>query len=390
MSINPGSLTDQSKITLQIGSERLSGFSGLQVSLGIDTASNAYAFSIPWTSTPENIKRFKAFNPKEVKIHIDNKLILTGYLEVSGWNISEGQNVLTIQGRSASAPIVDYSAGPPFQFQNITFNDFGREMWRAVGGDVTKTTETFNEYVDGEGIVSRSIESINGGAVAIAKPDTGKISEISITPGQSLYEVLSQLASANGLWAIPTPRGQLGYTKLDSKAEPVATLIEGQGPVRSVTSTADITKRFQKYMVVGAFEGNPEATAEVDDPETFGLAKRGRKIAPLNQQSTDMEQAAKFLRSTALIDSYTASCEVDGWHYNGNLWQPGKIITLLAPGAYINFPSRFMIKNVTLQLDESGGQITGLDLAIPEAYDGAEINAGTEEKGGTLPWRSLR
>ena len=381
MSVNPGSLTDQSKITLQIGNEKLSGFSGLQVSLGIDTASNAYAFSVPWTSTPENIARFKPFRPDVVYIYVDGQEdpILTGYVEVSGWNISEAQGILTIQGRSASAPIVDYSAGPPFQFQNITFNDFGREMWKAVGGNVTKTTETFTEYVDGEGLVSRSLESINGGAVAIAKPDTGKISEISITPGQSLYEVLSQLASAQGLWAIPTADGQLSYVKLKSDSKPVATLIEGQGPVRSVTATADITKRFQKYMVVGAFEGNPEATAEVSDPEVFGLAKRGRKIAPLNQQSTDMDQAARFLRSTALIDSYTASCEVEGWHYNGNLWQPGTIITLKAPGARINNPSRFMIKNVTLQLDESGGQITGLDLAIPEAYDGTEPEV--------LPWQ---
>lgn len=379
MSVNQGSLTDQSKITLQIGSEKLSGFSGLQVSLGIDTASNAYAFSVPWTSTPENIARFKPFRPDIIKVRIDDELVLTGYLEVSGWNINDSQGILTIQGRSASAPIVDYSAGPPFQFQNITFNDFGREMWKAVGGNVTRTTETFTDFNEEGKRELLEIESLNGGAVAIASPDTGKISEISITPGQSLYEVLSQLASANGLWAIPTPTGQLGYKKLDSGMPSVATLVEGQGPVRSVTATADITKRFQRYMVVGAFEGNPEATAEVSDPETFGLAKRGRKIAPLNQQSTDMDQAARFLRSTALIDSYTASCEVEGWHYNGNLWQPGKIIVLQAPGAYINNPSRFMIKNVTLQLDESGGQITGLDLAIPEAYDGTEPEA--------LPWQ---
>lgn len=354
MSVNPGSLTDASKITLQIGSEKLSGFSGLQVSLGLDTASNAFAFSVPWTPTPENIARFKPFRPDIIHIRIDDELILTGYLEIDGWNIAEAQNVLTIQGRSASAPIVDYSAGPPFQFQDITFNDFGREMWKAVGG-------------------------ASGGAVAIASPDTGKISEISITPGQTLYDVLSNLAASNGLWGIPTPTGQLGYKTLDSKAQSVATLIEGQGPVRSVTATSDITKRFQKYMVVGAFEGNPEATAEVNDPETFGLAKRGRKIAQISQQTTDMEQAAKFLRSKALIESYTASCEVDGWHYNGNLWQPGTIITLKAPGARINDPSRFMIRNVTLQLDENGGQLTGLDLAIPEAYDGTEPEV--------LPWR---
>jgi prophage tail gpP-like protein len=379
MPINPGSLTDSSKVSLQIGSEKLSGFSGLQISLGIDTASNAFAFSIPWNPTAENIERFSPFRPDIVKIFIDDQTILTGYLEVNSWNTSEGQKTLTIQGRSASAPIVDYSAGPPFQFQDITFNDFGREMWKAVGGNVTKTTETFIDFSAEGNRETRTVESINGGAVALADPDTAKISEISFSPGETLYEVLSKLASAQGLWAIPTSDGQLSYKKLSSKAPSVATLIEGQGPVRSVTSTADLTKRFQRYMVVGAFEGNPEATAEVIDPETFGLAKRGRKIAPLSQQSTDIEQAAKFLRSTALIESYKASCEVTGWHYNGNLWQPGTIMTLKAPGANINNAARFMIRNVTLQLDENGGQVTGLDLDIPEAYDGTEPEV--------LPWR---
>ena len=354
MSVNPGSLTDSSKITLQIGNEKLSGFSGLQVSLGIDTGANAFSFTVPWVNTPENIDRFKPFRPDKVFIRIDGELILTGYIDITSWTISEGQNLLNVQGRSASAPIVDYSAGPPFQFQDITFNDFGREMWKAVGGT-------------------------SGGAVAIAIPDTDKISEISIDPGETLYDVVSKLASANGLWAIPTPTGELSYQKIKSTSISVATLEEGKGPVKSVTSSADITKRFQKYMVIGTFDGNPESTAEISDPETFGLAIRGRKIVPLSQQTTDMDQAARFLRSTALIDSYSASCEVEGWHYNGNLWKPGTIMTLKAPSAYINKPSRFMIRNVTLQLDESGGQIAGLELSIPEAYDGTEPKA--------LPWQ---
>ncbi len=380
MSVNPGSLTDSSKITLQIGDEKLSGFSGLQVSLGIDTASNAFAFSVPWTPTLENIKRFKPFSPKIVRVRIDDQIILTGYLELTGWGLSENSDEVTIQGRSASAPIVDYSAGPPFQFQNITFNDFGREMWKSVGGDVDVYTETIIDYTEEGRRELVQLEKINGGTVVYTNPDTARISEISFDPGKKLYEIVSNLGSAHGLWAVPDSLGRLEYRKISSTQQSVAVLEEGKGPVRSVTTNHDLTKRFQRYMVVGAFDGK-DATAEVSDPESFGLAKRGRLITPLNQQTTDINQAAIFSRSKALIDSYSANCEVEGWHYNGNLWQPGTILTLKAPGAYINYASRLMIKNVTLQLDGNGGQITGLDLSLPEAWD------LTQPKLESLPWR---
>ena len=116
----------------------------------------------------------------------------------------------------------------------------------------------------------------------------------------------------------------------------------------------------------------------VGDYELFGIAKRGRKIEELGQQTTDITQAAKFSRSRAIIDSYEASVVVDGWKYDGHIWTPGEIITVKAPGAYIFDETRLIIKRTSMTIDESGGQITVLDLGLPEAFD------NSDPKG--LPW----
>lgn len=346
---NPSSVKNQSKITLQIGTEKLSGFTGLQVERAIDAAADAFSFSLPWNPTTNNITRFKPFNPQIVKVRVDDELLLTGYVEKNSFATSGNAKVLNIEGRSASGTLLDWSAGPPFQFQEMTFNQLNTAMYR-------------------------NFDSTASAGVAFASPDTESISEVSITIGDKMYGVFSKIASGHGLWGIPTATGRLEYKQISSYSAAVAQLEEGKGAVKSVSTTHDITKRFQKYLVVGAYEGDPTAESEVSDPETFGLAKRGRLITELSQQTTSISEAAKFSRSKAMIDAYSAVCEVDGWRYNGDLWAPGTIITLKAPGAYILSASRFMIRKVVYGMS-AGGQVARLELAIPEAFDNTELRA---------------
>ena len=357
MSKSPESLNNQSKIELKIAHEKLSGFEGLQVVRQIDAAADSYSFSIPWDPTPENIERFQPFLVRNVQVLVDDETIITGYLEKLSFSNSADGRRLNVQGRSASGVILDWSAGPPFQFENLTFNNISKNLTQAI----------FSGFEAG---------------VVFATPDTPAIGEVTIEPGDTMFKVLSSLASSHGLWARPTASGRLEYLKLSSRRASVATLFEGISPVRVITSDHDVTKRFQRYMVIGASEGEPEISAEVPDYESLGLGVRGRQISELRQQTTDITAAAEYARARAIIDSYTATAEVDGWHYNNHLWTPGEIITVKAPGAFILNPTRLIIMRVTYKIDESGGQSSILDLGIPEVFD------GTAPKLEGLPWVS--
>ena len=183
MSVNPGSLNNQSKIELKIDHEKLTGFEGLQVIRAIDSAADAYSFSLPWESTDENIARFQPFEVRNVQVMVDDETIITGYLEKLSFSTSADGRRLNVQGRSASGTVLDWSAGPPFQFENLTFNNISKEL-------------------------SKAIHASLAGGVAFATPDTAPIAEVTIVPGDTFFKVISSLASSHGLWARPTAGGR--------------------------------------------------------------------------------------------------------------------------------------------------------------------------------------
>lgn len=355
MSVNPGSIKKQSQITMKIGGETLSGWEGLTVELCIDAAANAFSFRLPWNPITKNRERFRPYGLQIIKIFLDNTEILTGYIEKPEFETSIGSRSVTLQGRSASGPMVEMSAGPPFQFSNIMFNALSRKLYQALDPSAAV-------------------------GIVYANPDFGPVGEVSIDPGQTMWDVLSRLASAHGLWGRPLAGGRLEFTNFPSTQIPMAYIEEGIGPVRSIRTSHDATKRFQRYMVIGTYEGEPGTESEVADYELLGLAKRGRQIQQLDQQTIDISKAAKFARSRALIDSYICTAEVDGWHYNGTVWTPGKTVTVKAPGAFIEKETPLIIRKASLSIDESGGQMSTLDLGLPQAFDNSEINTGA------LPW----
>ncbi|MDC7218648.1 MAG: hypothetical protein PQJ59_01835 [Spirochaetales bacterium] len=349
----PASLNNQSKISLLIDAEELTGYQGLTVVRSIDAAADSFSFSLPWDPTDANKYRFKPYYIRVVKVKLDSETIITGYIEKLGFSTAPGNRSANIQGRSASGVIMDWHPGPPFELSGLKFNAISKTLTQSI--------------YDGYNV-----------GIAYASPDFGPIPEVTIDPGQTMYDILTPLASAHNYWSRPTSEGRLEYLQFSSNAASVATLIEGTSPVKEITTSHDVTKRFQEYRAIGASEGEPEVAATVSDYETLGIGVRGRQITALSQQTTDITSAAKFARAKAAINSYTCQISVDGWHYNGNLWTPGEIVTVQAPGAYIWNPTRLIIKQVTMTIDESGGQVCALDLGIPEAFD------GTEPKD--LPW----
>jgi prophage tail gpP-like protein len=161
------------------------------------------------------------------------------------------------------------------------------------------------------------------------------------------------------------------FRRLSALRAPVAALIEGESPLIEIQTAHDITKRFAEYSVIQE-TGGTEASAKIVDP-AMAPAIRGRTVKALQQESTNLTQAALWARSRALIDSYTCNATVTGWTYaDGRLWQPGDIITAYAPGAWIVREAPLIISQVTYQLDEQGGQQAQLSLSIPEAYSNEE------------------
>jgi len=335
-------------ITIPKYGTTLSGWSNLEINRGIDTGANGFSFSVPWEPTEENKRLFTAYQPVIVDVRLGNETLIKGRMEQIAARYSTNTKRVNIQGRSVSGSVVDGAAGPPFQFDQQPFNSIAEQLAKGPEGQFPVT----------DGVNVYAVPNIT-------------IPGLEIDPGQTVYEVLSKLASAQNLFALPQANGSLKFGRLDSRREPVASLVEGKAPLKSMSTNMDITKRFYKYVVIENRDGEASSSEAVDT----GVDNRIRwtKVVRPQQGTPSLDEAAKFARSKALISSYTASATVTGWEHDGQTWDAGDIIMVFAPSAFVFNTSRLIVKNATLQFDSNGGKQTRLDLALPELYDGSDV-----------------
>ena len=355
--------TGNPQINIAIGGEKLTGWSGLQVVRSIDSAADAFSFSLPWNPTPENIERFKPFTVKTIKITMSQgdktERVATGYIESISVENSANGRVINIQGRSTTGVLLEWSAGGigkdgkkiGFEFNNITF-DLLAEILAAPN-------EVFIDPNDSE----------------LTDLKKRPFPEVSIDVGQKVYDVLSRLGSACGLFSHPQPNGSLIFRRFNSDKASVCDILEGKSPVESISTSHDITKRFQEYALYASNEGEG-ALVIVRDFEALGINVRRRIVVEPTQYSPDYTEVANLVRARALINSYTARVTVAGWTYKiggsgeeSKLWKAGDCVNVYAPGAFILKNTKLIIKRATFSLSEGSGQQTTLDLGLPAAYD---------------------
>jgi prophage tail gpP-like protein len=339
-------------VTVTISGQRqeVTGWTGLQIVRGIDQAADAFSFSFPWEATAENQRRFVAYKTSLIEIKYGGELVVTGIAEKYEPSYSAGGVEMTINGRSISGTLLDLSAGPPFE-SDASFNALALQIIpEAVDKDGNKT---------GRPIVSvRAIPDITSAG------DNELYTQIE--PGQTIYEVLSELASAHGLFAFPQSDGSLIFRLINTPA-PATEIREGIAPVISVNTSMDITKRYHRYTVMRTDGGETSTAEALDDGVDKGL-RNGLIVEP--KQDADVQFAANFARSRGIMDSYSCAVTVAGWTVNGQLWRPGMTVTANFPSAMIYRDYVFMVRRATLQLDETGGAIAQLELTFPQVFAG--------------------
>lgn len=335
-------------ITINISGERhaIEGFTEVEVVRGINQSANAFSFTLPWEATPQNRRRFQAYRTSLIEIKYGEQVLLTGIMEYLNPSYTPQSKSLTINGRSRSGILSDVSASV-FEMAGTTFNTVASEL-TPFAYDQQGNQQPF-KYVG-----------------VSASPDITGIT-VTAEPGQSVYSVLSKLAAAHGLWAIPQENGNLLFSKV-SVGKSVADLQEGRNPIISVAPTMDLTRRFNLYKIHQVIDGETY-TAEATD-NGVDLA-RGPKIVRPRQES-DVTESANFSRARGLIDSYSLPVTVVGWTIKGVPWAPGMAVEIECPSAMIYNKTKMMVRRATFKVDQDQGVITNLDLTFPEVYTGGQ------------------
>lgn len=164
-----------------------------------------------------------------VEVRVGGELVLTGRIDEIGEDVSKAGARFDLCGRDGAAILVDCSS-PIFTAQMVSLADVVAKVVRPLG--VT-------------------VQAIKGASRLREK--------ITVEPGDTAWETLSNAAEANGLWPWFEPDGTLVIGGPDYEQPPVATLVmrkDGQGNnVLRLQRRRSIQGRYSQLTVLGQKRG---------------------------------------------------------------------------------------------------------------------------------------
>jgi prophage tail gpP-like protein len=290
-------------------------------------------------------------------VSVDGETILTGRVEAVAPTVSAADRIINVQGRSLTGALIDCSIeGVGYQFQGLSLLAIAQKLCGPFGVDVVSVAGSGPEFktARGAGTIAEAVEALKDSRAE---------------PGQTVFGFLNSIAVDAGLLLTCDVKGRLVMTKITPASVPVASLVEGAGGVMEVSGTYDGTARFSRYKVLQQQDGANAIAGTADDggvPIYRPKVEVGSSVNAVSVSNT-----ATWQRALALAGSVGVTVQMSGWRTPaGQLWTPGQVVTLKAPGAFIMRDTAFVVAEATLTLDTSDGRTTGLRLVLPSTYSG--------------------
>lgn len=280
-----------------------------------------------------------------VQIRVDGDLVMSGRVDAVSRAVSVGRHDLSLSGRDGAAALVDCSA-PIFVARQIGLADVVAKVVREFG-----------------------VERIRIDAIA-----TRRREKVSVDPGDTAWDVLANVAEANGLWPWFEPDGTLVVGGPDYTTAPVATLVlrrNGTTNVERLDERRSVVGRHSRVTVLGQTHGTETEAgknalrASVDDT---GVSWYRPRIVEIHADSTAVcESRARKLVSDARLSGYTLSATVKGFRIvapgepgDGLLWAAGQRVHVISEPHGIDAPMFVMARRFSAS--RAGGTSTELTL----------------------------
>lgn len=333
-------------ITLKAGGLELTSFDALTVQRDLDAMADAFSFTCP--SRPEIRAAIKPKGYTPAEVWFGSSRIITGLIDKPSSSMAQAS--LSLEGRSLSGQLVDCSMPTGrTQWGKLTLGALGGELARPFG--LTVSMPQGDSAKLGDPVVSQDTD----------------------TPAAFMQRLAQDMG---WLWHANTA-GMPELIRPNPKGKPMANLVEGLGSFLDLGVSADGTGLYSLYEVVttmGGWDKHPTGTAT--DPGVRLFRPHRRTGSDANDLAA--KQSAAMDRGQSFAAAIGLQAEVGDWTSDaGEMWEPGRLITVNAPTCWIERPFLLMIAGVTFTLDASGRRAS-LRLILPGTYSG--------ELPGVWPW----
>ncbi|MFZ4216686.1 phage baseplate assembly protein [Enterobacter ludwigii] len=286
-------------------------------------------------------------------LKLGSDTIMTGRIDTLRHGVGEKRHMLMMSGRDANAILVDCSA-PVFSAREMNLNDVISKIVKPLG--VTRIR------------------------IAATKPLTS--SKVTIEPGMTAWDALTQAAEASGLCPWTDPDGTLVIGGPDYTTPPVGTLVmrhDGKGNnIVDLIHDESIARRYSQTTVLAQCHGSEEEDgknamkATVSDPQ-IALYRPKIIVTHDAQSQQEVDFRARKAQADARLAGFTLTVIVKGLRApNGQPWAPGQRVHLVSEPHGLDAIFFLMKRNFTGG-SLGAGEKTTLTLKedgvwIPDAY----------------------
>jgi len=328
-------------VTLKTNGQLWTGWTSVTIETGLETMTGSYSLGITDTATAEAIKQI--FPGQSCSVEIDGTPIITGYIDDVDVSYSKDSHGLTVQGRDASADLVDCSA----------VHDTGRWTTQTTLQIVQDLCKPFGIKVTAE--------------VEMGKP----WSDFHLQTGETVYEALERVCRWEGVLATSDGLGGLLLTRAGVSGKNGGlrlgdNLLSGDGHHSFRDRQSEIT-------VLGQLGGSDYVSpAQTAGPKAVGKDPNISRYRPLIVMAEIARDGDNFARRAAWEisnragRSRRATVAVQGWRdADGALWATNRMVSI--DDGLLGIGEDFVLTNVKFTLDENGTR-SELSLMPKEAF----------------------
>lgn len=329
-------------VTLRLDGKKISGWTSISINRSLDNLADSFDLSMvdAWEGEVTLLK------PEvECTIFIDEKKVLTGYIDKVGIPIDATNRNYTVSGRSKTQDLIDCSA------------DNQPGSWEKV--DVL--------YIVGDLVHPYGIEVFSN--IDFGEP----VKKFSINTGESPFEAIQRICQDRGVLCITDVDGNLllstaGEERADDN------LILGQN-VLFAEASYEFSNRFKIYKIKSQKSGEGDSW-EKSNTQIYGEAQddgiirnRIKVIAADSQMSNALAQKrAAWEAQTRAGRSGVITVKIPSWYQSkGNLWEPNFLVACQIAPLRLSPDSPLLINEVNYSQDDSGTVCT-LKMVRKDAY----------------------
>ena len=327
--------------SLTVNNEIHGGWTDISVTRSMEQLAHTFdlGFTERWS---EDSKPIPIHAGDRCTVKLDNKVVITGYVDEDPIDYDANEHKLRVTGRSLTADLIDCSA------------IYQKGQWKKQ--DLQAIAENLCQPFD----IPVNIETDIGDSFRY----------FSLHDGESVYEALERACRMRGVLMMTNADGELVFANIGARTS--STVIEYGVNVIRGARTGGFSERFSKYIVKAQTVGDDDTNGtSASTPSITVTDSAISRYRPLIVQSeclsagAGLQKRATWERNVRAGRSRRLQYTLDGWNDDaGNLWEPNTLVAVKDPRLEVD--ATLLITSVRLTRDADGTNTT-LELCDPKA-----------------------